>query len=70
MPIYAFFSAASYHGLSYNPTFLHGRGIDNVEALIQTKTVSAVTLKKNSILAVKLHSFLEIYVERDGLTVM
>ena len=70
MPIYALFATSPDHGLCDDPTLLHGRGVNNVETLIQTKTVSSIALKESPVLSVKLQALFEVNIEGNSLSVM
>jgi hypothetical protein len=70
MPIYSLFSASPDHSLSDDPAFLHGRGVHNVETLLQTETISSIALKESPVLSVKFEALFEVHIKGNSLSVM
>ena len=62
MPVYTLFATSPDHGLCDDPAFLHGGGVDNIETLIQTQTVSSIALKESPVLSVKLQALFEVHI--------
>ena len=70
MPVYTLFAASPDHGLCDDPAFLHGRSVHNVEALIQTQTISSIALKESPVLSVKFQALFEVHIKGNSLSIM
>lgn len=71
VPIRPSLTSTAHHGLRYDPATLHGRQVDNIEALRHWNSICAIAFHDDSIFSVEFEVvFLVEYIQRDYLAVV